>query len=183
MGAPGKTLRSVQGYMDAVLESKMALGRVDGLSNDEIARALGLEVDDVGSALYNLTKRVRRFSEEMARNLAVRQTVQLTGLFSEIYDQWSKTHDPRYGELLRGCLADVRKIWGVESPKRVDLSGDIGGKGGVLGGILGLLGDGDLAALESVFVSAGVVGSDSGGSGDGEGLSSSEGLRSPDSSV
>jgi len=171
----------VEGLVRSELERQMALGRVEGLSNAALGEILGLSRHDVCDALYSLIRRVRRESADMVRSIGIGQTVSLTQLYRELYDEWVRCKDPRYAESMRGCLADIRKIWGVDSPRAVNVDMVVGGKGGVLGGVLGRLSEGELSQLECILES-GDSGSEHVGCDDGEGLSSSEGLCSVDGS-
>jgi len=157
-------------YRRAEVERRIARGILDGKDEKELCDLLGLPRRDVNDVVTRLADRVQSDSVEIARIHAIKQTGMLTALYMDSEKQWQKTNDPRYAEVMRGALADTRKIWGVEAPQRIALGGTLNVKRGVLGGILGNLDDRALEALDAVFTEC-----DSGRSDDGESLPSLEG--------
>lgn len=158
-------------YRRAEIERQIARGILEGKDESEMCNILGMPSGDVNDILTKLADRAQREAVEIARLHAIRQTGQLTVLYLDAEKKWTETGDPRYAEQMRGALADIRKIWGVDAPQRIALGGTLNVKGGVLGGILGGLDDRTLEMLEGIF-----EGCNAGGSPDGEGLPSPAGL-------
>ena len=107
-------------YRRAELEKLMWESRLDGMGDDEIASLVGLPT---GRVRYSLTKMLTNVQTEgglLSRAWAIRQTMVL---WAEVYsiaaEEWLSTRDPRYAEVMRGALADIRKIWGVDAPQRI----------------------------------------------------------------
>ncbi|OYV99461.1 MAG: hypothetical protein B7Z62_00225 [Deltaproteobacteria bacterium 37-65-8] len=108
-------------YKRAEVEKLMWEARLGDASDEEIASLVGLPVSGVRRALTVMYNRVATDGSLLARTWAVRQTMLL---WSEVYEeagrQWVLTKDPRYAAVMRGALADIRKIWGVDAPQRVN---------------------------------------------------------------
>jgi hypothetical protein len=158
-------------YRRAEQERLVSRGVLDGHDESELSEMLGLPSRDVKGIMNRLAARAQAEGVEIARIHAIRQTGQLVALYLRAETEWEATKDPRYAEQMRGCLSDIRKIWGVEAPQRIALGGTLNVKGGVLGGILGNLGDRELELLESIF-----EGSNGGGRPDGAGIPALEGV-------
>jgi hypothetical protein len=158
-------------YRRAEVERRVSRGVLDGHDEGELSEMLGLPSRDVKGIMNRLAARAQAEGVEIARIHAIRQTGQLVALYLRAETEWESTKDPRYAEQMRGCLSDIRKIWGVEAPQRIALGGALNVKGGVLGGILGSLGDRELELLESIF-----EGGNGGGRADGAGIPALEGV-------
>ena len=158
-------------YRRAEVERRIARGIVDGRDEAELCDMLGLPSDDVTDIVNRLSVRVQAEAVEIARVQAIKQTGALTSLYMEAERRWRATGDPRYAEQMRGALADIRKIWGVDAPQRVALGGTLNVRGGVLGGILAGIDEGTLRLLSGIF-----EGSDGGSGSDGAGVSEVKGL-------
>lgn len=108
-------------YKRADVEKLMWESRLSSKTDDEIASLVGLPVSGVRRALTVMYNRVATEGGLLARAWAVRQTV---CLWEDVYvvagKEWTLTKDPRYAAVMRGALADIRKIWGVDAPQRVN---------------------------------------------------------------
>jgi hypothetical protein len=166
-------MESLSIFRRAELERRIAAGISDGASEEELSELVGLPRRSVEGVIECLTARVQSEAGEIARIHAIRQTGQLTALYSDALREWESTRDPRYAEIMRGVLADVRKIWGVEAPQRLLLGVGEVSEGGVLGGILGRLSESELEVLDGIFR---VGECDEGAGEDGACLPSSEGV-------
>ena len=169
-----ESIDSTSLYRRAELERRMARGLVDGKDECELAEFLGIPTDDVSSIVNQLADRVRFEGAAMARIWAVKQTGALFSLYLELEKMFVETKDPRYSTEMRGALKDIRDIHGVDSVKRVHLSGsvDTGGKG-VLGGIIGQLSVEELEQVAGLFERVESI-----GCGEGDSLPSLEEVRS-----
>lgn len=165
-------------YKRAEAEKRAARFIMDGKDEAEISELLGLPNREVTGIVEKLAERVQGEAVQIAKIHAIKQTAGLMSLYMEAQVQWDRTKDPRYAEVMRGVLSDVRKIWGVDAPQRIALGGSLNISGGILGGILGGLDDRTLDALEGLF-----EGRDIGSGEDGEGLPSLEGLCETGGSV
>ena len=168
-----KIIDSASLYRRAELERRLARGIVDGKNEYELSDMLGMPSSDVTSVIGRLADRVRTETAGIARIWAVKQTGALFALYLSLEKLFVETADPRYSTEMRGALKDIRDIHGVDSAKRVHLSGAVDVGKGVLGGIIGQLSEGELEQLAGIF-----EGVDGFGCGDGSSLSSSEEVQS-----
>jgi len=107
-------------YKRAAVEKLMWEARLENASDDEIASLVGLPIAGVRRSLTVMYNRVATEGAILARTWAVRQTMLLwTDVYEVAGAQWKLTKDPRYAAVMRGALADIRKIWGVDAPQRV----------------------------------------------------------------
>jgi hypothetical protein len=117
-GALVKDISSI--YRRAELEKLMWESRLDGLTDDEIASLIGLPSGRVKSTLGRMLANLQNEAGVIAKSWAIRQTM---ALWAEIYtpaaQMWLETKDTRYAEVMRGALSDIRKIWGVDAPQRI----------------------------------------------------------------
>jgi hypothetical protein len=115
-----RVVDTVSLYRRGHLEKVMWERRLDGLTDDQIASLVGLPCGEVRKTLEKMLVRVQTDGELLARSWAVKQTM---ALWTEVYqvaaDEWLLTKDPRYAEVMRGALKDIRDIWGVDKAKRV----------------------------------------------------------------
>jgi len=107
-------------YRRGHLEKVMWERRLEGLSDDEIASLVGLPAGEVRKSLERMLVRVQTDADVLARSWAIRQTMALWGeVYGVAAQEWLVTKDPRYAEVMRGALSDIRAIWGVDKAKRV----------------------------------------------------------------
>jgi hypothetical protein len=136
-------------FKRAETEVRMWDARMKDMSDVEISDLVGLSVGVVRSSLASMLRRISSEGNLIARSWAVRETVLL---FQDIYSPaevlWRESGDPRYAELMRGALSDIRKIWGVDAPQRVQtLSVHVG----VMDSELGRLSVDELRMLRGMF--------------------------------
>lgn len=172
-----KVVDPIEIYRRADAERAIARGVLDGMSEDALAASLGLSVNGVVSVLNKLSRRVVAESGDLARGLAIKQSICLEQLYLSAESMWNETKDPRYATEMRGAMADIRKIWGVDAVQRVSLTATVTNTG-VMGGILGGLDERSLGFLEQVL-----GGCESGAGADGEGVPALEGLREAGSAL
>ena len=115
-------------YLDADLDLVIWEHRLDGLSDSVIAGIVGIRSGRVRRSLERMLSTVHAESSMIAREWAVRETM---CLWVEVYTvaalQWRECKDPRYAEVMRGALADIRRIWGVDAPQRLAVAHFDGG--------------------------------------------------------
>ncbi len=146
-----KAIDTVSLYRRAAIERQLSLGATDGLTESELAELVGLPGGEVRGIMESLLHRVQQDSVAISRTWAIRQTAELWGLYLRNEEQFKETNDPRYSAEARGCLEAIRKIWGVESPQRMQIAQYIKVDRGVMGGILGSLSDEELTVIEGIF--------------------------------
>jgi predicted transcriptional regulator len=121
-----------------------------GWSQHQIAADLGISQAAVSKILKRVELRLLRELSETVDRQKVRQTVRLEHVFAEAMRAWTESKadrtrrrqrksesgagaslaeltvenshgDPRYLGEARQALADVRKLWGLDAPQKVDL--------------------------------------------------------------
>jgi hypothetical protein len=149
-GRGRKVIDATDLYRRVELEKVLWSGRMDGLDESALAELVGLPGRDVAGIMESLLSRVQTDNAMMARVWAIRQTIALWAeVYSEAAIQWRGSHDPRYAEIMRGALKDIRDIWGVDSAKRLVVEGNV--RVGVMHGVLGGLNAEELRMLEGIF--------------------------------
>jgi len=160
---PKKT--AVDMYKQAELEKTLWESRLEGMSDDQLASMVGLPTGVVSRTLGKMLQKVQTDAASISRAWALRQTMALwTEIYSVAAEEWLKTRDPRYAEVMRGALADIRKIWGVDAPQRA-IHGHV--VAGVIHTKLGGLSKDELEYLSQIFPTGG---DDAGSYTDGSGI-------------
>jgi predicted transcriptional regulator len=113
-----------------------------GAGQQEIGEAIGLTRSAVSKMLHRTEKRLAELLKDRGEQIKAKQTVYLETLYREAMLAWheskkdaeseknitsdkgnstettrrSQTGDPRYLDQARGALADIRKIWALDTP-------------------------------------------------------------------
>lgn len=109
--------------------------RQRGWTQERIAEELKLTQRGVGVILARLSKRyLASLGNDVNRHRA-QQTTRLEHILDEAMQAWERSRDaegsdgavPAFLDQARGALADLRKLWGLDAPKRHELTGADGG--------------------------------------------------------
>lgn len=117
---------------DLELQTRAWNLRVRGWTQERVAAELGITQQRVSRLLAKTEKRLYSEFADHAEEIKARQTVQLEHLYDRLTTQFEASCDDGSGNpaLLAQALKaleDVRKIWGLEAPKRQEVSGPAGG--------------------------------------------------------
>lgn len=119
-------------------------------TEQQIADALGIDTSTVCRMLQRLEKRLAKTFEGQAAEIKAEQTAQLQHIAQEAIRAWERSQqdaeiertvsgpqgatttterrgqvgDSRFLDQVRGALEDIRDIWGLDAPKRTDVTSD-----------------------------------------------------------
>lgn len=104
-----------------------------GRTQDEVARELGISQPTVSKILARVEARVSADLASDAQNHRLRQSARLEYLYREAVDAWefskptasvprhtAAVGDRRFLAEARSLLADLRRLWGLDAPVKVE---------------------------------------------------------------
>jgi DNA-binding MarR family transcriptional regulator len=104
------------------LEAKVWALRCQGQRQTTIAEALGVNQGTVSRVLRRVEQRTLAEVHARAHTMRAVQTEQLETLIEQLWRAWRGDQNPKHAEQLRMCLADLRKLWGLDTPMSLALS-------------------------------------------------------------
>jgi hypothetical protein len=99
--------------------------RARGASQREIARSLGMTQGGVSKALRKAEERLRVTIPEEVREQRRQAASRLELLYERSWAEFVATRNPKFLELARVAVSDLRKLHGLDAPSRTQVTASI----------------------------------------------------------
>ena len=88
----------------------------------EIARAANVKRETVCVAIKKVDAWLKSQMIDDILSHRVRQTETLEHVVSECLEKWVETKEVEFAEEARKILSDIRKMWGMDKPQKIDIT-------------------------------------------------------------